>query len=127
VVFASAGHNAPYHLPAPQNGRRKLGFLKTGPTLPLGSQATNDRFREYRAPIAPGDLLVFFTDGLIENTNPVGKEWGYHALDQVLARAGADASAESLRDGIMRAAYAHYQEQRRQDDITLVVVKVTGA
>src|SRR5262249_16762587 len=62
--FARAGHPAPLH------ARRAIGEVQlagrassTGPALGLIPQAS---FQTHQLGLAPGDVLLFFTDGLVE-------------------------------------------------------------
>jgi sigma-B regulation protein RsbU (phosphoserine phosphatase) len=126
VAFASAGHPAPYHLRAGGATPTRLGVLATGPTHILGSrEAQAAPVKEHRVALAPGDVLVFYTDGLVECENPEKEPFGTTALHRLL-RGGPGAGAGALRDRIMEAALAHYRGEPRVDDITLVVVRVAA-
>ena len=38
----------------------------------------------------PGDTLVFYTDGLVEVTNPAREQYGYQRFKMLAARAGSE-------------------------------------
>lgn len=123
VVYSNAGHPAPYHLHPGRTGGPRLGVLSTGPTWILGSR-DEPRGGERRAPLEPGETLVFYTDGLIECESPAREPFGTQTLHKLLRQEVGN--AESLRDRIMSSALTHYGGQPRVDDITLVVIRVTA-
>ncbi|HEX2121509.1 MAG TPA: SpoIIE family protein phosphatase, partial [Thermoanaerobaculia bacterium] len=68
-------------------------------------------------PLAPGDRIVTYTDGVIEARNGRGEEFGEERLKDAVRR-GASAAE------IARAARTWAGDQSDADDITLVVVDV---
>jgi sigma-B regulation protein RsbU (phosphoserine phosphatase) len=89
--------------------------------LPLGIMADAD-FREGRTKLHPGDVLVIYSDGVSEATNPAGEEFGPTRLYEVVSR-NLDASAAGIRDRIESALTKFCQGTPAADDITLVIVK----
>ena len=75
VVIADMGHGHNWII---RGGRaRPLRFPCMN--LPLGiDQALSPQL--YRFHIRPGDFLLFYTDGLTEQVNPAGEEWGEERL-----------------------------------------------
>lgn len=67
-----------------------------------------------------GDIVLLFTDGLTEATNPQGEMFGQTRLEQAL-NAYADLPVGKLRDRIIADVNAFQEEQ--MDDMTLVVIK----
>jgi serine phosphatase RsbU (regulator of sigma subunit) len=116
--LALAGAARPWHWSA------KTGeVLQEGrPALPLGiAEAT-----EYQAApldLGPGDALVFFTDGLVEAPNPRGKQYGDERLKTQILRHGRSSAAE-LCAGIRHDWESHCQDRSREDDVTLLAVKL---
>lgn len=74
VSYANAGHNAGILLRA---GGDSQELESTGP--PLGLLAGAGYYTE-TTHLGPGDLLVLFTDGISEATNPEGEEFGEERL-----------------------------------------------
>ena len=72
----------------------------------------------------PGDLLVLYTDGVTEATNPDGQEFGESRLIDALRAHVHDAPA-SLVDVIVRAVQ-QFGDGEQADDITLVVARCTA-
>jgi sigma-B regulation protein RsbU (phosphoserine phosphatase) len=95
-------------------------FIERG-GFPLG-MFRDARYYEYYLPIEPGQILVLYTDGATEASNPADEEYGRERLAQVV-RAERHRSARSLIDAIY-ADVLHFTEGRgADDDITLIVIK----
>ena len=116
LVFLNAGHNPPLIVHA---GGTMEQLASGG--LPLGIMAEAD-FREGRTRLHPGDVLVIYSDGVSEATNPAGEEFGPTRLYETVAR-NLDSSAAGIRDRIEAALTKFCQGTPAADDITLVIVK----
>ena len=71
--------------------------------------------------LGPGDVVVFYTDGVTEAGNQLGKEFGMERLSATV-RSGASLSAEDLMINIYNAA-ADFCGDDFSDDVTILVVK----
>lgn len=71
--------------------------------------------------LSPGDVLVFYTDGVTEAENRLGEEFGMERLS-VTVRSGSLLSAEDLMISIYNAA-ADFCGDDFNDDVTILVVK----
>jgi sigma-B regulation protein RsbU (phosphoserine phosphatase) len=118
--YVNGGHNPPLLVRA---GGEVVRLSPTGPMVGLLPGAV---FREGRASMAPGDVLVVFTDGLVEAENAAGEELGDHRLAEVIRRR-PEAGADELFEALLVEAFQHLEEGRFRDDVTLVVVKRMGA
>jgi phosphoserine phosphatase RsbU/P len=114
LEYISAGH--PFPLLRRADGRvEELG--EGG--LPLGIREPL-RCRPGATTLEPGDLLVLYTDGLAETTDPHGKEaFGYDRLRGLVAHGG---DPQILHDRILGAFDTHVAGEPLLDDLTLVVV-----
>jgi serine phosphatase RsbU (regulator of sigma subunit)/anti-sigma regulatory factor (Ser/Thr protein kinase) len=126
LVYASAGHNPLLVY------RRDGGRLESFPTrgIPLGAMrggVIRRTLQDRTLRLAPGDLLVQYTDGINEAFDPEGKEqFGVERLEQAItstATAGADAVLASVRG----AVEAWTGDSPPQDDETLIVVACEAA
>jgi len=90
--------------------------------LPLGIEdvATYDE-RAYS--LAAGDVLVCYSDGITERTNPAGDFYGADRL-RLLVAANHELSAEALATKIFEDAESFAAGVQPVDDGTLVVLKV---
>lgn len=75
------------------------------------------------ATLAPGDLLVAFTDGISEAMNHGDEEWGEERLIETVKQcAGLD--ARQILDRIFVAADKFVDGANQHDDMTLVILRV---
>jgi serine phosphatase RsbU (regulator of sigma subunit) len=117
LVYASAGHHAPYLVPASGGPPRPLEA--TG--APLGLLPTG-RWDRSSAEIGPGDALVLYTDGVTDAENERGEFFGEGRLAEV-ARGGIDKSALEMRAALFDSVIEFVGDAERDDDITIMVVK----
>lgn len=113
--YVNCGHNPPILLRA--DGRLET-LSPTAPALGLLSGWTG---AEAEVRLAPGDLLLAYTDGATEATGPGGDEFEEAGLVEAL-RANAGRPLESVRRGLMSAIEAFAGRQQR-DDLTLVLAR----
>jgi sigma-B regulation protein RsbU (phosphoserine phosphatase) len=116
LVYTNAGHNFPVILRP--NG--EVECLETGGLL-LGVMG-DASYDEQSTPIGPGDVLVLYTDGLSEATDPDGAQFGEERVYDVL-RACRGQSAAGIRESFVSAVRSHTRGAPDQDDLTLIVVK----
>jgi serine phosphatase RsbU (regulator of sigma subunit) len=90
--------------------------------LPLGGRLS-PRYQEQNVPLAPGDTLLFATDGFHELLDPNDNALGFEGVKKALRRvAGAPANEVVAR---LTAEVSAWRGDREQDDdITFVVVRV---
>ncbi|MCE2540686.1 MAG: SpoIIE family protein phosphatase [Acidobacteria bacterium] len=115
LLYVNAGHVPPVLVRA--NGEVEL--LEEG-GVPLGLfQAP--RYFEGHATLAPGDVVGLYTDGIVEQTNPEGEEYGSSRLIATLREAGK-AGATELCSRVMQDVH-RFGAGRQTDDRTLVVIR----
>ena len=118
LLYISAGHNPPMLLRA--DGTRDL--LSQG-GLPLGMFETS-RYSESVLEFRSGDILVLYTDGVVEARNQLDEEFGLKRLEEVV-RASSSARAHEIVQAITRAVAEYSSEVGGpEDDLTVSVVKV---
>jgi len=71
--------------------------------------------------LSPGDVVVFYTDGVTEAENQIGEEFGMERLSAIV-RGGSSLSAKNLMIDIYNAS-ANFCGNDFNDDVTLLVVK----
>jgi sigma-B regulation protein RsbU (phosphoserine phosphatase) len=82
------------------------------------------RYREYeKQGWTAGSILLISTDGVYETRNPDGRMFGLEPL-QDLVRSHREGSAGAIRDAILQAIETYRQDGEREDDATLVVLKL---
>jgi len=119
LCYVNAGHHPPLLVGERGHGIEVAPLDAGGPVLGVLPAA---RYEQARCEVRPGDVLVLYSDGLIEATNPAGQEYGESRLRELLATADAG-SPDDMRDAILASASAFLGAAPPQDDLTLVVVK----
>jgi sigma-B regulation protein RsbU (phosphoserine phosphatase) len=94
-------------------GGRAIGWF---PDNPLG---------ETQMQLEPGDMMVFYTDGLTDAENPSGENFGESRLAQAVLQV-AGLSAEATLNYIIDQVEVFGEGIPPFDDLTLVVVRYTG-
>ncbi|MFO7444944.1 MAG: PP2C family protein-serine/threonine phosphatase [Ignavibacteriaceae bacterium] len=69
-----------------------------------------------------GDILVFYTDGVVEAMNGYLQEFGEERLNRVI-RQNAHKPAGLIKDAILDAVESFAQSTPRHDDLTMIVMK----
>jgi sigma-B regulation protein RsbU (phosphoserine phosphatase) len=75
-----------------------------------------------RVVLGPGDVLAFFTDGVVELADTSGEEYGARRLEALLRR-HAGLSAAQIVHEVRRATVDYHGRPDYEDDFTLMVVK----
>ena len=118
--YVNAGHPYPILLRRSGGGRGAVQRLEEGgPVLGLLAAA---EYRQGTAPICPGDLLVFYSDGVTEAPNTSEEQFGEERLLAAIEDCGQKSAAE-IRDELLRRVRSFIGEKELQDDLTLVVVR----
>jgi serine phosphatase RsbU (regulator of sigma subunit) len=103
---------------------RRVDELGAG-GLPLGSRLRGC-WGERTTALAPGDTLLFASDGFPELADGDGRVLGFPGAAEAFARASAAPSARSVLDALTAEAAAYRGARPQDDDVTFVVVRVTG-
>ena len=119
LVYANAGHNRPLWY------RAATGYIDELPARGTILGVIDEiRMEERRLDVAPGDVLVFYTDGITEAVNAEGEFYDEERLRRTLA-AHSHESAQQILDAIIGALESFIGDTEPADDITCVVVKRT--
>lgn len=120
-TYCNAGHNPPYRVAA---GGTVTALEKTAgtalavmPDLPYSEKALD---------LAPGDVLVMFTDGVSEAFDAAGGMYGEERLVATLGSGPVDTARAGL-ERMMNSVAAFAAGAEQSDDITGVVVRWRAA
>lgn len=119
--IAGAGHNPVLHWRAAE--RRLEAVAADGPPLGFTRGAT---FGACDVPLAAGDVLLLYTDGITEASRDGGPMFGDERLRACLQGA-VDQPAAVILAALRQALRDWTGRERQDDDVSLVVVKVGGA
>jgi phosphoserine phosphatase RsbU/P len=101
----------------------KLEIIEaTGLPLGLFDEAEYDEFT-FRA--RPGDLFVFFSDGILDARNRAGNLFGRTGAERIISEC-AHVSAGEVVQRLFEAVAAHAAGEEPFDDQTVVAIKVKG-
>jgi sigma-B regulation protein RsbU (phosphoserine phosphatase) len=115
--YVNAGHNAPMLFRAAGGVER---LRATGPVVGL---VEGGRFVQESVHLAPGDVLLVYSDGISEAMNVDDEEWGETQL-AAAAQAASPCSPQELIDALFVAADAFAAGAVQHDDMTVVVVRM---
>jgi len=90
--------------------------------LPLGLFDDAD-YDEFRFQMKPGDMFVFFSDGILDARNRKGELFGRGRVEKIIAECSAH-SADCVVDTLFKAAAEHSAGVETFDDQTVVAIKV---
>lgn len=104
-------------------------WLLRGDGLAIGLDREGSAFRrtlgEQTVDLAPGDVLLLYTDGLVEARDASGVEYGYDRLAAFVSN-HRHLDAAALRDALLAEHHAWLGATEPDDDTTFVVVRWTG-
>ncbi len=120
LVYVNAGHNAPFLVRRKGNEFHVERLEAGGPVIGLLSFAT---YEEQRLILAPGDLLLTYTDGISEAMTEADEEWG-EARMLGAAQALHDESAQQVLEHLFTEADKFTGKAPQYDDMTLLVLKL---
>ena len=115
--YSNAGHNPPYLF-------RKDGTmeeLEEGGLI-LGIFKTMKPYGEASVTLAPGDILVMYTDGISEAMNQDSEQFTEEQLQAIL-KESVRLTAHEIIQQVQKALQAHTQGAPQSDDITMLVLK----
>ena len=116
--YANAGHDLPHHRHA--SGVTEL----TAYGMPLGLMPGMP-YDDHETILAPGDLLLLYSDGLVEAHNAERDMFGFPRLRDLMGQQaiGGEATVDFLLDQLERFTGSAWEQE---DDITLVTMQRTS-
>jgi sigma-B regulation protein RsbU (phosphoserine phosphatase) len=115
LIYINGGHEAPAIVDATGVKQRlkSTGYaLGMMPDMEFGIEQTQ---------LAPGDILMTYTDGVPDARNPVGKFFTEKGLLALLEK--PDGTATAMLDRIDTTVRTHIAEADQFDDITMLAVR----
>src|ERR1700728_300173 len=93
--------------------------------LPLGLFDEAD-YEEFKFRMKPGDMFVFFTDGILDARNHKGELFGRGRVEKIIGECQGK-SANCVVDSLFKAAAEHSAGVETFDDQTVVAIRVRGS
>ena len=116
LCYANAGHEHPLHF----RGNGRPATLDQGGIV-LGI-LEGAEYGDVALPVAPGDLIVVYSDGITDASDRNGEPFGVDRLVE-LVNAHVDEPAPALLERILDTVRAHAGDAPQTDDMTLAVVR----
>jgi serine phosphatase RsbU (regulator of sigma subunit) len=118
-TFSRAGHPPVAHASAE---KRTLQYLAMA--APLIGCFYDSKFEEASIAVSSGDVLVFYTDGLVESVNDAGGHFNMQDFERAILD-NMDKPASRILAEISSALDAFRGEEPQADDVTILVVKIS--
>ncbi len=123
ITYANAGHNFPYLFrPGAPDGQDFQVLMSRGNRLGDLQEST---YQEKTQALQANDVLVWYTDGIVECENERGEEYGEKRFRAAIRRA-ANGGPVEMRESVVGAANQYFGDRARKDDITMVFARVTA-
>jgi serine phosphatase RsbU (regulator of sigma subunit)/anti-sigma regulatory factor (Ser/Thr protein kinase) len=114
MQYANAGHNLPFH-------RTEGGVLELRATgMPLGLMSEM-KYEERETCLAPGDSILFYSDGLVEAHDAQRDMFSFQRLHDLLVdHVGGASLIEFLLDNLRSFTGPEWEQE---DDVTMMILK----
>jgi sigma-B regulation protein RsbU (phosphoserine phosphatase) len=131
MTFARAGHCPLIHVPANQPAGMRKARMLVPDGLVVGLQIDDGTMfdsilQEQTISLAPGDLVVWFTDGISETMNEAFDCFGEDRLCQVVEQY-AHLPFDQLRSYILAELRAFAGGADQHDDMTMILMKIEAS
>ncbi len=118
LSFCNAGHHPPFHIRA-KKGQKIERLDRTGMPLGVSEEAT---WGVKNIQLNPGNLLLMYTDGVVEAHNTAQELFGTDRMLEIAHRL-KHRSAQDVQDAIVSEVRAFTGSEGQFDDLTLVLLK----
>ncbi|WP_168205866.1 PP2C family protein-serine/threonine phosphatase [Geobacter sp. FeAm09] len=122
LFLANAGHNYPFLYRAADE---TVAMLDGTSGFPLGFDRDSE-YGEIGIDFRCGDLLILYSDGIVEASSTKGEEFGYDRFASYVRR-NAGQSPEAFRLGLLDEVRGFCGAESFEDDVTLLVVAAERA
>jgi sigma-B regulation protein RsbU (phosphoserine phosphatase) len=122
VILARSGHSPVMLYQAEEKNVKMIVTEGLAVGLEKGD-LYNRMIRESTLGLKPGDVFLFYTDGVTEAMNTNKEEFGEERLQQVLLSSGDQAAGVILKK-ILTEVRRFSRFSKQHDDMTLIVIKV---
>ena len=119
VLYKRAGDKA-WSYARPKDGKGQSEAFPRN--IPLAIDL-DTHYGQLTIPMAPGDRLFVYTDGIIDAFNPEGESFGLLRLKDVLD-ADAEVSLSELKSVVLKALHEYTQKEMAHDDVTLIALEI---
>jgi PAS domain S-box-containing protein len=118
LELVDCGHTGIVHL----HGSTGHSEILHGDNLPLGIRE-GEMYDQMSISFQPGDILLFFSDGITEARNPAGEQFGMERLARCV-EANGQLEPAILVESLRKAVIAFSGSDRLTDDLTSVAIRI---
>jgi phosphoserine phosphatase RsbU/P len=118
ICYGNAGHPAPLVV----RGGEVVARLTPADPEPAAGLLGDFAYTFHECAFAPGDLVIAYTDGVLEASDAQGRQFGEERLRIVLA-ATRGRSGHEICDGVLSAMATHGTRKVFDDDVCLVAIE----
>ena len=118
-TYVNAGHNPPLVL-SPDG---TISMLKIGCTG-LGMLEDLKNVKEGVVTMEPSSVILCYTDGVVEQENEAGEEFGVSRLKKILHSQGHTSDMKDINNAIIESVKEHKGSKTYVDDIALLTCRV---
>jgi serine phosphatase RsbU (regulator of sigma subunit) len=123
MTYANAAHCPPWLLqPQPGKPIKARMLMSAGPRL--GESPEIVEIEEHTVKLNPGDMIVFYTDGLLEGKNPEGHMYGKKRTRKIV-ESSYGRGEEFMVNSIVKDFLTFNGDKALDDDLTLVAAQLT--
>ncbi len=118
--LVDCGHTGIVHM----HGQSGACDVLHGENLPLGVRE-GEIYDQISVPFEPGDLFLFYSDGITEARNEAGELFGTERLREWI-EANGQLEPAAIVEAVRNTVFAFSGSERLSDDLTSVAVRVEG-
>ncbi len=118
LAYVNGGHNPPYVF-SPENPDDVQALIRTGVPIGIFEDA---QWKRKTIPVRPGELMVFYTDGVTEAQSADENFFDDDRLLE-LGKANLQKTAPETHGAILNAIHEFVGDAPQFDDLTLVVIR----
>ena len=115
--YCNAGHEHPLVVTG-----KSVRTLNAKSSLPIGAMEET-RYVEQETQLAPGDMVMLFTDGLTEAMNSENALFGREHVAQVIS----GETPQQLLDNMSQSVAGFVRGAEQSDDLTMLAIRYKGA
>ncbi len=119
--FARAGHNPVLRISSSNGGLEELKPKGIG--IGLSKDSFDDQLEEVELSLKNEDVLILYTDGIVEALSESKKFYGSKRLNRMISQ-HAGQSAKGILDLLAQDVRSFIGSARQHDDMTMMVIKL---
>jgi sigma-B regulation protein RsbU (phosphoserine phosphatase) len=119
--FVNCGHPPPIIVRRRTGGALEIERMEEGG--PILGIVPSGEYRQGAAPFKAGDLLVLYSDGVLEAERADLEQFGAQRILEAITD-NVDKSCSEIRQNVLERVHAFVQENPANDDLTLVVARL---